>query len=159
METRIGIGYDVHRLSEGVPFFLGGVRIEHTSGAVGHSDADVLIHAICDALLGAASLGDIGQHFPDTSDEFKGIDSKILLRRVYDLIRGKGYSIGNIDTVIILESPRIKPYIPGMQEVLARILETDTFNVSIKATTSEGMSFIGKRKGIAAQAVALIIKK
>ena len=156
MISRVGIGYDVHRLGEGLPFYIGGIKIEHSKGAIGHSDADVLIHAICDALLGAANLGDIGRHFPDSSDEFKGIDSKILLKRVFILIKEKGFSIGNIDSVVMLEQPKIKSVIPQMQSVLAEILETDPDNISVKATTTEGMSFIGKEKGIAAQAVAMI---
>jgi 2-C-methyl-D-erythritol 2,4-cyclodiphosphate synthase len=156
MNLRVGIGYDVHRLGEGLPFFLGGIQIPHTKGAIGHSDADVLIHAICDALLGAANLGDIGRHFPDNSDEFKGIDSKILLRRTYDIIRQKNYSIVNIDSVVMLEKPKIKGYVEQMQITLANVLEIDPDRVSVKATTTEGMSFVGKEKGVAAQAVVMI---
>jgi 2-C-methyl-D-erythritol 2,4-cyclodiphosphate synthase len=159
MKPRIGIGYDVHRLGEGLPFYLGGIKLEHTKGAIGHSDADVLIHAICDALLGAANLGDIGRHFPDTSDEFKGIDSKILLKRTLVLMKKHGFSIGNIDSIVILEQPKIKSIIPLMQLKLAEILEIHPDNVSVKATTNEGLSFIGKGKGIAAQAIVLIYKE
>lgn len=156
MNFRVGIGYDVHRLGDGLPFFVGGVRIPHSKGAIGHSDADVLIHAICDALLGAANLGDIGRHFPDNSDEFKNIDSKILLKRCNDLIREKHYKIENIDSVVILEKPKIKDFIDEMQTALAEVLEINVEQVSVKATTTEGMSFVGKEKGIAAQAVVLI---
>jgi 2-C-methyl-D-erythritol 2,4-cyclodiphosphate synthase len=156
MNLRVGIGYDVHRLGEGLPFFLGGVQIPHNKGAIGHSDADVLIHAICDALLGAANLGDIGQHFPDNSDEFKGIDSKILLKRTHDLVRKKKYKIVNIDSVVMLEKPKIKDFIEQMQTTLARVLDIDPGQVSVKATTTEGLSFVGKEKGVAAHAVVLI---
>jgi 2-C-methyl-D-erythritol 2,4-cyclodiphosphate synthase len=159
MDLRVGIGYDVHRLGEGLPFFLGGVKIPHNKGAIGHSDADVLIHAICDALLGAANLGDIGRHFPDTSDEFKGIDSKILLAKTHELIRKKNYRILNIDSVVMLEKPKIKDYIESMQLTLAKVLEINSDLVSVKATTTEGMSFVGKEKGVAAQAVVLISRE
>ena len=158
MISRVGIGYDVHRLGDGLPFYLGGIKITHSKGAIGHSDADVLIHAICDALLGAANMGDIGTHFPDTSDEFKGIDSKILLKRTHQLIKEKGYSIGNIDSVVILENPKIKLFIPEMKKKLEEVLELNKDAISVKATTTEGMSFIGKEKGVAAQAIALIYK-
>jgi 2-C-methyl-D-erythritol 2,4-cyclodiphosphate synthase len=156
MSFRVGIGYDVHRLGEGLPFFLGGVRVQHSKGAIGHSDADVLIHAICDALLGAAAMGDIGQHFPDTSDEFRGIDSKILLKRTCELIRNSGYTVENIDSVVILEKPKIRKYVTEMQTTIAEVLGVDPGIVSVKATTSEGMSFVGKEKGVAAQAIVLI---
>ena len=159
MKSRIGIGYDVHRLAEGLPFFLGGIKIDHKKGAIGHSDADVLIHAICDALLGAANLGDIGRHFPDTSFEFKGIDSKKLLKRTLVLIKKKGFLVGNVDSIVILEKPKIRSYIIRMQVTLAKILEIDPENISVKATTTEGLSFIGKEKGVAAQAIALIYKE
>jgi 2-C-methyl-D-erythritol 2,4-cyclodiphosphate synthase len=159
MIMRVGIGYDVHRLAEGLPLFLGGIKIKYKRGAIGHSDADVLIHAICDALLGAANLGDIGTHFPDTSDEFKGMDSKILLKRSYELIKEKGFTIGNIDSVIMLEKPKINPFISEMQTTIAKVLETEEDTISIKATTTEGMSFIGKEKGLAAQAIVLLFKK
>jgi len=156
MNLRVGIGYDVHKLGIGLPFYLGGVLIPHNKGAIGHSDADVLIHAICDAMLGAANMGDIGRHFPDSADEFKGIDSKILLRRTYELIKTKNYQIVNIDSVVMLEKPKIKGFIESMQLTLAGVLEIDPENVSVKATTTEGMSFVGKEKGVAAQAVVLI---
>jgi len=156
MDLRVGIGYDVHRLGEGLPFFLGGVKIPHSKGAIGHSDADVLIHAICDALLGAANLGDIGRHFPDTSEEFKGIDSKILLDRTHELIRRKNFKIVNIDSVVMLEKPKIKNFIVKMQATLAEVLGIDPDRVSVKATTTEGMSFVGKEEGVAAQAVVMI---
>jgi 2-C-methyl-D-erythritol 2,4-cyclodiphosphate synthase len=159
MKPRVGIGFDVHRLREGLPFYLGGIKLTHSKGAVGHSDADVLIHAICDAMLGAANLGDIGRHFPDSSDEFKGIDSKILLKRTLALIKNKGFSIGNIDSVVMLEQPKIKSIIPQMQLTLAEILEIHPDNVSVKATTTEGLSFVGKEKGISAQAIVLIYKE
>ncbi len=159
MTIRIGIGYDVHRLEEGLSFYLGGIKVDHTHGAVGHSDADVLIHAICDAILGAVNLGDIGQHFPDDSDKYKGIDSKILLKKTFELLKQKGFSIGNIDSIVILEKPKIKKYIPLMQHALSQVLEILPENISVKATTTEGMSFIGKEKGIAAQAVILVFKE
>ncbi|MCB8994640.1 MAG: 2-C-methyl-D-erythritol 2,4-cyclodiphosphate synthase [Bacteroidales bacterium] len=156
MNLRVGIGYDVHRLEEGLPFLLGGVKIPHTKGALGHSDADVLIHAVCDALLGAANMGDIGRHFPDTSAEFKGIDSKILLAKTYELLLSKNFSIVNIDTVVMLEKPKIRDYVNSMQETMADVLQISPDKISVKATTTEGMSFIGKEKGVAAQAVVLI---
>lgn len=158
IKNRIGFGFDVHQLKEGFDFWLGGIKIEHTKGAVGHSDADVLIHAICDALLGAANLGDIGVHFPDTSNEFKGIDSKILLERVISLIKKSGYQIGNIDTTICLQQPKIKPYILEMQRVLAQVMQIDESDISIKATTTEKMGYVGREEGITAYAVVLIYK-
>jgi 2-C-methyl-D-erythritol 2,4-cyclodiphosphate synthase len=158
MKFRVGFGYDVHQLVENRDFILGGIKIDHSKGALGHSDADTLIHAICDALLGAANLGDIGKHFPDTSDEFKGIDSKILLSRTIQLIRAKGYSISNIDTTICLQNPKIKPYIEEMTNVLASVMTIPTEDISIKATTTEKLGFIGREEGIAAYAVALIYK-
>ncbi len=158
MNLRVGIGYDVHRLSDGLPFFLGGVKIPHSKGALGHSDADVLIHAICDAMLGAANMGDIGRHFPDNASEFKNIDSKILLKKSYEIIQQKNYNIINIDSVIMLEKPKIKDFIEQMQISLAGVLNIDSDQVSVKATTTEGLSFIGKEQGIAAQAVVLISK-
>lgn len=156
---RVGFGFDVHQLAEGHDFWLGGIKVEHYKGAVGHSDADVLIHAICDALLGAAALGDIGVHFPDTSMEFKGIDSKILLQRVMVLIREKGYEIGNIDATVSLQKPKIKPVIPTMQKVLAEVMEIDYDLLSIKATTTEKLGYVGTEDGVNAHAVALIYKK
>ena len=159
MNFRIGIGYDVHQLGDNLPLFLGGVKIEHHKGLIGHSDADVLLHAICDALLGALALGDIGQHFPDTSAEFRGIDSKILLERTFALIAGKGYRISNLDTILILQKPKVKGYIPAMRNTIAAILETDTENVSVKATTTEKLGFEGREEGVAAQAVVLLMKQ
>ncbi len=155
---RVGFGFDVHQLAEGYDFWLGGIKVEHYKGAVGHSDADVLIHAICDALLGAAALGDIGVHFPDTSMEFKGIDSKILLKRVVDLIREKGYEIGNIDATVSLQKPKIKPVIPTMQKVLAEVMGIEVDLLSIKATTTEKLGYVGTEEGVNAHAVALIYK-
>ncbi len=156
MNFRIGFGYDVHRLQEGLPFWLGGVEIEHHAGAVGHSDADVLLHAICDALLGAAAMGDIGQHFPDTDPAYKGISSSILLQRTIQLIRSKGYEIGNIDTTVCLQTPKIKPYIPEMRKQIAQTLNVDEGVVSVKATTEEKLGFTGRQEGISAYAVVLI---
>ena len=155
---RIGFGYDMHRLQAGRELWIGGIRLDHPMGLLGHSDADVLIHAICDALLGAANLRDIGHHFPDTSPEFKQIDSKILLRKTVDLLKEKGYSVGNIDTTVCAEQPKLNPHIPQMQQVLSEIIGVDTDAISIKATTSEKMGFVGREEGIAAYAVALIFK-
>lgn len=156
MNIRIGQGYDVHRLEEGVDFWLGGIKIDHTHGAVGHSDADVLIHVICDALLGAANLRDIGFHFSDQDPQYKGIDSKILLRKVVQLLAEKGYAIGNVDATICLQQPKINPYIPAMQQCLADTMGIAEDAVSIKATTTENLGFVGKKEGVAAYAVALI---
>lgn len=158
MKIRIGLGYDVHRLVEGRDLWLGGVRIQHTLGLLGHSDADVLIHAICDALLGAANLRDIGYHFPDTADEFAGIDSKILLRKTVELLREKGYEVGNIDATICAERPKLNPHIPDMQQTLAECMGVSADDVSIKATTTERLGFTGREEGISAYAVALIQK-
>lgn len=158
MNIRVGQGVDVHQLREGYDLWLGGLKIPHHKGAVGHSDADVLIHAICDALLGAANLRDIGYHFPDTSSEFKGIDSKILLRRVTDLLFEKGWKVGNIDTTLILEQPKIKPYIDQMQETLAPLMGIETEAVSIKATTNETMGYVGRQEGVLAFATVLIYR-
>jgi 2-C-methyl-D-erythritol 2,4-cyclodiphosphate synthase len=155
---RIGQGVDVHRLEAGYPLWLGGVEIPSEKGAVGHSDADVLIHAICDALLGAAGLRDIGHQFPDTDQAFKGIDSKILLRRVMDLLTKKGYKVGNVDSTLILERPKIKPHIDAMQIVLADILGVELDAVSIKATTNETMGYVGRGEGVLAFSSALIYK-
>lgn len=154
---RIGTGYDVHQLAEGYQLILGGVEIPHTKGCVGHSDADVLIHAICDALLGALALGDIGQHFPDTSEEFKGIDSRILLQRVDELIKEDGYQIGNIDSTLVLQKPKIKDYIPKMRAELAKVLSIDISQISIKATTTEKLGFEGREDGVSAQAICLLV--
>ncbi len=158
MKIRVGFGYDVHRLVEGRALFLGGVEVEHTLGLLGHSDADVLIHAICDALLGAAALRDIGYHFPDTSADFKDIDSKILLRKTNALLHENGYRVGNIDCTICAERPKLKDYIEPMRACLASILGIDVSDVSIKATTTEKLGFVGHEEGIAAYAVALIEK-
>ncbi len=159
MKIRVGFGYDVHRLADNRDLWLGGIKIEHSQGLLGHSDADVLIHAICDAILGAANLRDIGFHFPDTAGEYKDIDSKILLEKTLEVITEKGYSIGNIDATICAERPKINPHIPQMQKVMAEILEISVDDISIKATTSEKMGFVGREEGFAAYAVALIEKK
>ncbi len=156
MDIRIGYGYDVHQLAEGEDFVLGGILIPHSKGAVGHSDADVLIHTICDAILGAANMRDIGFHFPDTSADYKGIDSKLLLRDVMDLIRNKGYEIINIDSTVCLEKPKVNPHIPQMKTVLSKCMNIDENQLSIKATTSEKMGFVGQEMGVSAHAVALI---
>ena len=158
MKIKTGIGFDVHRLEAGREFWLGGIKIEHDKGCVAHSDGDVLIHAICDALLGAAALGDIGLHFPDTSSDFKGIDSKVLLRRTKELIVAQGYSIGNIDSVICLQRPKIRPLIDTMRSCLAEILELELEDVSIKATTTEHLGFEGREEGISAYATVLLQK-
>ena len=156
MKLRIGYGIDFHQLVEGRDLVIGGVTIPHHKGALGHSDADVLLHAICDALLGAACLGDIGVHFPDTSSEFKNIDSKILLAKTRTLIEAEGYSVGNIDASLCLEAPKIKPYVTRMQETIAGILGIGIKDVSIKATTTETMGFVGREEGLVAHAVCLI---
>ena len=159
MSFRVGFGFDVHQLKVGLDFWLGGIIVPHTKGGLGHSDADVLIHTICDALLGAANLGDIGKHFPDTQSEYKGIDSKILLKEVMVLIRDKGYQIGNIDSTICLQTPKIGPYIPEMKKVLAICMNIDVDQVSIKATTTEKLSFVGREEGVSAYATVLITNK
>ena len=156
---RVGFGYDVHQLVRHRDFFLGGVKITHHKGALGHSDADVLIHAICDALLGAANLGDIGKHFPDTLDEFKGIDSKILLSKTMELISARGYTISNIDSTVSLQTPKIKSYIPSMISTLAKVMNLPEEDISIKATTTEKMGFVGREEGIEAYAVVLLVKE
>ena len=158
LNFRIGQGYDVHELEEGREFWLGGIRIAHTHGATGHSDADVLIHAICDALLGAACLRDIGFHFSNTDAKYKNIDSKILLKEVMQLLDNEGYKIGNVDATICLEAPKINPYIPQMQEILSQIMQITQKDVSIKATTSETLGFVGRKEGITASAVVIIYK-
>ncbi len=158
MSFRIGIGYDVHRLAEGETLWLGGILIPHTKGTVAHSDGDVLIHAICDAMLGALKLRDIGTHFPDNSNEFKNIDSKILLKKSYELVRQKGYEIVNIDSSISAQQPKLKPYIPDMETVMADVLEIDVDNVSVKATTTEKLGFEGREEGISVSAVVLLQK-
>lgn len=156
-KIRVGMGYDVHQLVEGRDLWLGGIKIEHTKGLLGHSDADVLIHAICDAILGAANMRDIGYHFPPTKgNEFENIDSKILLRRTIGIIATKGYKVGNIDATVCAERPKINPHIPEMQKVLAECMGVDIDCVSIKATTTEKLGFTGREEGISAYAVALI---
>ncbi|MEO8568361.1 MAG: 2-C-methyl-D-erythritol 2,4-cyclodiphosphate synthase [Ginsengibacter sp.] len=156
MSFRIGYGIDFHQLVKGRELWLGGVNIPHEKGALGHSDADVLLHAVCDALLGAACVGDIGVHFPDTSNEFKNIDSKILLQKTFLLINDAGYKIANIDSTICIEKPKIQPYIPAMRKVIAEVLAIDENAVSIKATTSEKMGFVGREEGVAAYATVLL---
>ena len=158
MNIRVGFGFDVHQLKEGLDFWLGGIIVPHTKGGLGHSDADVLIHTICDALLGAANLGDIGKHFPDTDPKYKGVDSKLLLKEVIKLIREKGYELGNVDATICLQTPKIGSYIPKMQKVLAACMSVDTDLVSIKATTTEKLSFVGREEGVSAYATVLIQK-
>ncbi|MBP3354305.1 MAG: 2-C-methyl-D-erythritol 2,4-cyclodiphosphate synthase [Bacteroidales bacterium] len=158
MKIRVGLGYDVHRLVEGRELWLGGVKIKHTLGLDGHSDADVAIHALCDAILGAAALRDIGYHFPPSDNKFKNIDSKLLLKDVVKIVKEKGYKIGNADITICAERPKINPHIPSMVETLAPILEVEKDYVSIKATTTEKLGFVGKEEGIAAHAVVLIEK-
>ena len=156
MGFRVGFGFDTHRLEEDRPFMLGGVRIEHSKGAAGHSDADVLIHAICDALLGAAGLRDIGSQFPDTSPEFKGIDSKVLLERTVTMISDRGFRIGNIDSTVVLQQPRVNPCVPAMVNTLAPILGISHDRLSVKAKTSEKLGFIGREEGVSAYAVVLL---
>ncbi|MBN1253222.1 MAG: 2-C-methyl-D-erythritol 2,4-cyclodiphosphate synthase [Bacteroidales bacterium] len=158
MKLRVGFGYDVHILQQGEELILGGNKIKHYKGTVAHSDGDVLIHAICDALLGAANLRDIGFHFPDNSDDFKNIDSKILLKKTIDLIKEKGYSINNIDCTIALQTPKIKHFIPEMQKNLSSAMNIDEDDISIKATTTEKLGFVGREEGVSAYAVVLIQK-
>ncbi len=159
MKLRVGFGYDVHRFAENRELWLGGIKIDYGMGLAGHSDADVLIHAICDALLGAANMRDIGFHFPDNASEFKNIDSKILLKETIRLIRQQGYEIENIDSTICAEKPKLIDYIPQMQQVLADILSISVNDISIKATTTEKLGFVGRQEGIATQAVVLIKKE
>ena len=154
---RVGFGYDVHQMSPGRKLIVGGVAIPHTKGAKGHSDADVLLHAIADALLGAVALGDIGTHFPDMDPRFKNMDSKMIVEQVVALLKEKNYSIGNVDTTVVLQQPKISPYIPQMREQIAAILEIDVSNVSVKASTTEHLGFIGREEGIAAYAVAMVV--
>ena len=158
MRIRVGFGFDVHQLVEGRELWLGGIRLEHSLGLLGHSDADVLIHAICDALLGAANMRDIGYHFPDNAGEYKNIDSKILLKKTIDLIATKGYQVGNIDATICAERPKLKAFIPQMQETLASVMGVDVDDVSIKATTTEKLGFTGREEGISAYVTVLINK-
>lgn len=158
MDMRIGNGYDVHALAEGLPLWLGGVRIESRTGCVAHSDGDVAIHALCDALLGALALGDIGRHFPDTSGEYKGIDSKILLGKTMELVSAAGYSVGNVDITIALQKPKLAPYIMQMRETLAGVMGIDVSAVSVKATTTEKLGFVGRSEGCEVYASALLKK-
>ena len=155
---RVGFGYDVHVFAENRDLWMGGIKIEHSVGLLGHSDADVLIHALCDAILGAANLRDIGYHFPDTSKDFKNIDSKILLAQTMELLRNKGYEFGNTDCTICAEAPKMNPHIPGMQKCLSNVMSVDIDTISIKATTSEKMGFVGRKEGIAVYATVLIYK-
>ena len=159
MKIRVGFGYDVHRLVEGRDLWLGGIKLEHTMGLLGHSDADVLIHALCDALLGAANMRDIGYHFPDTSADFKGIDSKILLRHTMELIRSKGYEFGNADITVAAERPKLNPHIETMKACLAEVMNVSADDLSIKATTTEKLGFTGRQEGISAYATVLIEKE
>ena len=159
MKIRVGFGFDVHQLVPGRELWLGGIKLEHELGLLGHSDADVLIHAICDALLGAANMRDIGYHFPDNSGEFKNIDSKILLAKTVDLIATKGYRVGNVDATVCAERPKLKARIPEMQEVLAKLMKVEAEDVSIKATTTEKLGFTGREEGISAYATVLIEKE
>jgi len=154
---RIGTGYDVHQLAEGLPLWMGGVLVPHTHGLVGHSDADVLLHAICDALLGAAALGDIGKHFPDTDPQYKGISSLKLLAHVGDLLKEHGYQVGNIDSTVAAQRPKLAPYIPQMRQNIADTLGISIDQVSVKATTTEHLGFEGRMEGISAQAIALLV--
>lgn len=156
MSYRIGLGVDFHQLAEGRAFMIGGVEVPHDKGAVGHSDADVLLHAICDALLGAACLGDIGVHFPDTDVQYKNIDSKILLKKTVELIQKENYQLVNIDSTLCLQEPKIKPYIPQMQKTIAGIIGISEKNISIKATTTEQMGFVGRKEGVIAYATVLL---
>ena len=158
MNIRVGFGYDVHIFAAERELWLGGIKIDHSVGLLGHSDADVLIHALCDALLGAANLRDIGFHFPDTSSNFKNIDSKILLHKTMLLLRQKGYELGNADCTVCAEEPKLNPHIPAMQNCLAKVMEVDEDSISIKATTSEKMGFVGRKEGVAVYATVLIYK-
>lgn len=155
---RIGHGYDVHALGPDLPLWLGGVRIPHTHGCIAHSDGDVIIHALCDALLGAAALGNIGTHFPDTSEEFRNIDSKILLRRTVALLITEGYAVGNVDCTLCMQRPKIKPYIPAMRQALSEAMDLPVEAISIKATTTEHLGFTGREEGVEAHAVALLYR-
>lgn len=158
MKIRVGFGYDVHALVEGRELWLGGIQLQHEKGLLGHSDADVLIHAVCDAILGAANMRDIGYHFPDTAGEYKNIDSKVLLKKTVTLIRDKGYEIGNIDATICAERPKLKAHIPWMQQIMAQVIGIEEEDISIKATTTEKLGFTGREEGISAYAVVLINK-
>lgn len=156
---RVGMGYDVHQLAINYKLWVGGIEIPFTKGSVGHSDGDVLVHVICDALLGAANMRDIGYHFPDNDPKLKNIDSKIILKKVMHLIREKGYEVGNIDSTVCLQQPKLNPYIPQMKETLAQVMDVDMANISIKATTTEKMGFVGNGEGISAYAVVMIYQK
>lgn len=158
MQFRVGVGYDVHQLKEGATFTLGGIVIPHIKGAIGHSDADVLLHTISDALLGAANLGDIGTHFPDTDMAYKGIDSKVLLKNISELLKSNGYKIGNIDSTVCLQLPKIKPHITAMKNAIAETLNIAVNQISVKATTTEKLGFVGREEGVSAYAVCLIEK-
>ena len=158
MDIRIGNGYDVHALAEGLPLWLGGVQVESPIGCIAHSDGDVAIHALCDAILGALALGDIGKHFPDTSAEFNGIDSKILLSRVIELVRSMGWSVGNVDITIAMQRPKLAPYIVPMRKCMAKVMGIDVSQVSVKATTTEKLGFVGRGEGCEVYAVALLVK-
>jgi len=156
MSLRIGYGYDVHQLAEGEDLVVGGLVVPHTKGSVGHSDADVLLHVICDALLGALALGDIGTHFPDTDPAYKGIDSKILLRKTWAMVKARGWQLANVDSTVCLQRPKLKPHIPAMRQCIADLLEADVDQIGIKATTTEKLGFVGVEQGISAHAVVLL---
>lgn len=158
MKIKVGMGFDVHQLVEGRPLWLGGVRIDYKMGLLGHSDADVLIHAICDALLGAASLRDIGYHFPDTASEYEGIDSKILLKQTVELLAEKGWKVGNVDATVCAQQPKLNPHIEAMRQTLAPLMKIDVDDINIKATTTEHLGFVGRQEGLSAYAVVLIEK-
>ena len=159
MDIRIGHGFDVHALAEGLPLYIGGIKIEHTKGCVAHSDGDVALHAICDAMLGALALGDIGKLFPDTSADFKGIDSKILMRRVCDVVEQQGYRVSNIDCTIAMQRPKLRPHIDNMRQTIADVIGIGVERVSVKATTTEKLGFEGREEGVSVDAVALLIKE
>lgn len=159
MKIRVGQGYDVHKLVEGHPFWLGGIQIEHTHGAYGHSDADVVCHVLCDALLGAANMRNIGYHFSDKDPRWKGVDSKVLLAEVLRMIREAGYEVSNVDVTVVLQEPKLNPHIPAMKACLSGVMQIPEEDISIKATTSEHLGFVGRKEGIAAHCVALIVKE
>jgi 2-C-methyl-D-erythritol 2,4-cyclodiphosphate synthase len=159
MSLRIGYGYDVHQLAEGEDLIVGGIHVPYHLGSVGHSDADVLLHVICDALLGALALGDIGTHFPDTDPAYKGIDSKVLLKRTYELVKQEGWALANVDSTVCLQLPKLKPHIPTMQAIVAELLDVEPNQIGIKATTTERLGFVGEQKGISAHAVVLLAKQ
>ncbi len=158
-KIRVGFGYDVHRFAEDRELWLGGIRLTYDKGLIGHSDADVLIHALCDAILGAANMRDIGHHFPDTSDEYRGVDSKLLLSKTMQLICSRGYELGNADITVCAEQPKLNPHIPLMQQTLAEVMQVNIDDISIKATTSEKMGFVGREEGIAVYAVVLLMAR